>query len=381
MIRFVFLLTASIIHSSILAGQPGGLNQTGPPEHDPEPSLPARVDSTDGSSLRFAGFPVIGYSPETRIMGGIYAQILAGDPGIRRPSSLGLSFLISQNRQFSLNLFPEIWFDDNRFHLAGEMKWQHWPDRFFGIGNDTREEDKENYVSRIWGIKLDLLRSLHNQFYAGILLEIENNDIEEYDTVSHAILTGGSVPGSDRSTISGMGIGMAWDSRSDIFLPVSGAYYQFRLVYFNRAIGSTCRYTKWIVDMRKYWDLGNSHLLYLQAYGKFLWGKEIPFRNMALLGGDKFLRGYFKGRYRDHNMFLVQAEYHSPPLWRFSFVAFAGAGDVFHSANTMRNIRIKPAGGAGLRYRVFRDRRMNIRLDMAAGLGDSGLYLGILEAF
>ncbi len=338
-------------------------------------------ENAAGSVLKFAGFPVAGYTPETRIMGGVYTQLLIGDPMVKRLSSVGLSLLISQNKQFSINLLPDIWWGDNRNRLAGELKWQYWPDKFYGIGNDTRAEDEEYYVSRIRGIKLDLMRSVYWQLYTGILLEIEKNNIVEYDTVPHAILPGGSVPGSGHSIISGIGPGAAWDTRSDILLPYSGVYCQFRLVFFNELTGSTHNYTKWIVDLRQYRELGNEHLLYIQLYGKFLWGKEIPFRNMALLGGDKFLRGYFRGRYRDHNMFLAQAEYHSPPLWRFSFVAFAGAGDVFHSTSTLGNIRIKPAGGIGLRYRVFRDRRMNIRLDAAVGKGDRGLYLGILEAF
>jgi outer membrane protein assembly factor BamA len=307
--------------------------------------------------------------------------LLAGNPGIRRPSSVGFSLLVSQNRQFSANLFPEIWWRESRYHLNGELKWQYWPDRFFGIGNDTRSVDQESYVSRILGIKLDFMRSVHKALYAGILLEIERNNIVEYDSSSRAVLPGGTIPGSGRSLVSGIGLGLAWDSRSDILLPSSGGYYQFRLVSFNRAMGSTHSYTKWIVDLRRYMEMGSGHLLYVQVYGKFLWGKEVPFMNMALLGGDKFLRGYFRGRYRDHNMLLAQAEYHSPPLWRFSLIAFAGAGDVFHSAASLDRIRIKPAGGIGLRYRVFRDRRMNIRLDAALGRGDGGIYLGILEAF
>ena len=146
-------------------------------------------------------------------------------------------------------------------------------------------------------------------------------------------------------------------------------------------MGSPYPYTKWIIDLRKYWTLGNDHLLFMQAYGKFLWGSEVPFRNLAMLGGDKLLRGYFRGRYRDQNMFVGQVEYHSPYIWRFSLVAFAGAGDVFHAATTLQNIHIKPAGGIGVRYKIFKDRRMNLRLDLAAGRNDHGIYLGILEAF
>lgn len=340
----------------------------------------ADPDSTRRST-RFAGFPVLGYSPETRIMGGVYSQLLLGDPLLRRPSTLGLSILASQNRQYSINFFPDIWWKYDTFRLGGELKWQYWPDKFYGTGNNTLKENEEFYVSRIWGIKLDLLRKVSGDLYAGILLEIENNNIVEYDTVPHASLPEGSIPGSEQSTISGIGLAVAWDSRSDILLPASGAYCQFRLVYFNEAMGSTYPYTKWIIDLRKYWTLGNDHLLFVQAYGKFLWGKEVPFRNMAMLGGDKLLRGYFRGRYRDHNVFAGQVEYHSPYIWRFSLVAFAGAGDVFHGANTLHEIRIKPAGGIGVRYKLFKDRRMNLRLDLAAGKEDHGVYLAILEAF
>jgi outer membrane protein assembly factor BamA len=332
-------------------------------------------------NTKFAGFPVLGYSPETRIIGGVYTQLLMGDPLLKRPSTLGLSLLVSQNRQFSINLFPDIWLKDNTYRFAGELKWQYWPDKYYGIGNDTRKEDEEYFASRIWGIKLDMLRMFYRDLYAGILLEIENNNIVEYDNVSHASLPEGSIPGSEHSTISGIGLAFAWDSRSDILLPASGAYCQFRLVYFNGAMGSTYPYTKWIIDLRKYWTLGRDHLLFIQAYGKFLWGSEVPFRNMAVLGGDKLLRGYFKGRYRDHSMFVGQVEYHSPYIWRFSLVAFAGAGDVFHAAGTGQNIHIKPAGGIGVRYKIFKDRRMNLRLDLAAGRNDHGIYLGILEAF
>jgi outer membrane protein assembly factor BamA len=338
-------------------------------------------DTITGSSLRFAGFPVAGYSPETRIIGGVTAQFLWGIPGNTRPSSLAASLLLSQNRQYSVNFFPEIWWKNDRYRIGGEIKWQHWPDVFYGIGNDTREESQENYTANVSGIKLDGMKSLTGDLYAGLLLEIENNRIVEYDTGRHAILPLGTIPGSDHSVISGIGIGLAWDSRKDILLPSSGGFYQFRVVWFNQAMGSTHPHAKWILDLRKYGSMGRDHLLRFQIYGKFINGKEVPFRNMAQLGGDKLLRGYFKGRYRDHNMILAQAEYQSPPIWRIRFAAFAGIGDVFHSVSTLDRFRPKPSAGIGFRYKIFRDRRINARLDLAAGKKDQGIYLGILEAF
>jgi hemolysin activation/secretion protein len=153
------------------------------------------------------------------------------------------------------------------------------------------------------------------------------------------------------------------------------------VVYFNGLMGSSHPHFKWILDLRNYQEFGRGHLAYFQFYAKFLGGSKIPFRNMALLGGDKLLRGYFRGRYRDHNMYVIQAEYHSPPLWRLSLVVFAGLGDVYRLPADLRLRESKPSGGIGLRYRVFRDRRLNLRFDAALGRNDGGIYLGIGEAF
>ncbi len=324
------------------------------------------------------GIPLAGYSPETRIMGGAYGYLMIGDPEVIHPSSIGLSLLATRNRQFSINLFPEVWWSGNKYHMKGEMKLQHWPDKFFGIGNDTETEDEESYVSRIAGVKLDLLGNYYQNLYSGALLEIEHNNIVEYDTAAHAVLPGGSIPGSSSSLITGIGFGLAWDTRTDVSYP-SGAYYQLRMVYFTPLLEEQYSYMKWILDLRQYVELGGDHMLYLQLYGKFQSGGEIPFRNLSLLGGDKLLRGYFKGRYRDNHMYVAQAEYHSPYIWRLSFVGFAGIGDVFRSFSTAPGI--KPSAGAGIRYRVFRDRSLNARMDFAVGKGDHGFYLGILEVF
>jgi hypothetical protein len=214
MIKTFLILVSSLLFARYLAGMPGQSDAVrGWESTEFVQQAPQERDSLTRLSLKFAGYPVLGYTPETRIMGGIYTHLLAGMPGTDRLSGVGLGVLGSQNRQFSLNLLPEIWWDRSHFHLAGELKWQYWPDRFYGIGNDTRKEDREYYVSRIWGVKLDLLRSAWRDFYAGILLEVEHNNIVEYDTVAYAVLPGGSIPGSDRSTISGMGLGLAWDSR------------------------------------------------------------------------------------------------------------------------------------------------------------------------
>ncbi|HEC44483.1 MAG TPA: hypothetical protein ENI20_16805, partial [Bacteroides sp.] len=104
MIRTSILLAALLILSIGLMGQSADNNFTeSSSESDSAGTSQATSRSTPVSTLKFAGFPIAGYTPETRIMGGVYTQFLFGDPAIKRPSSVGLSLLLSQNRQFSIN--------------------------------------------------------------------------------------------------------------------------------------------------------------------------------------------------------------------------------------------------------------------------------------
>ena len=333
------------------------------------------------SPVKIAGFPVLGYTPETRIAAGIYTHVLYTGSPTNHYSGLGFFAGISQNKQYSFNLQPDIWWNNNRFHLQGELKWQLWPDKFHGLGNGTSPDVKEDYTSRIQGIKLDLYRHFRSVFYGGFLYELEHNHITEYDTVSYAELPGGSISGSKKSMISGPGISLVMDTRDHIYYPMNGSYHQIRIVYFNKLMGSDVNYLKWIIDARKYMHLGRDHLLYVQLYGKFLFGDQIPFRNLSLFGGDKLMRGYYRGSYRDHHIIAAQVEYHSPFIWRLSGVVFAGAGDVYGPNSKNSFASIKPSAGIGLRFRFFKHEKLNLRLDYGFGRVDQGVYVHIREAF
>ena len=333
------------------------------------------------SPLKMAGFPLLGYTPETRIMGGIFMHLLYTGALGSHNSGIGLFTGISQNKQYTLNLQPDIWWSENKYHLLGDLKLQYWPDKFYGLGNETRDSLRENYTSRVQGVKLDLFRQIGSDLYAGPLLEIEHNNIIEYDDSPYADLPAGKIPGSDQSFIAGMGFVIALDSRNHVLYPAEGIFHQLRVVYFRNFEGAQSGYLKTIVDLRKYMALGGDHILRFQVYGKFQFGSDIPFRNLSMLGGKRLMRGYFMGRYRDNHILAIQAEYHTPYIWRFSGVLFAGFADVFGPYSDNQFSDIKPSGGIGLRFRFLKNEKLNLRMDAGFGKGDHGLYFHIGEAF
>ena len=92
------------------------------------------------------------------------------------------------------------------------------------------------------------------------------------------------------------------------------------------------------------------------------------------------MRGYYRGRYRDNNMYSVQAEYRIPVYWRFGLDIFAGFGDV--GPNIIFDLKTtKPSYGVGLRFSVDKKEKINIRFDYARGKDSQAFYISFGEAF
>ena len=93
------------------------------------------------------------------------------------------------------------------------------------------------------------------------------------------------------------------------------------------------------------------------------------------------MRGYFDGRFRDKNVMFFQAEARIPVWRRFYFDAFAAVGEVSPTINNFALNQTKLTGGAGIRYRLFKTQKINMRLDAGFGEDSYGIYFDFSEAF
>ena len=107
-----------------------------------------------------------------------------------------------------------------------------------------------------------------------------------------------------------------------------------------------------------------------------------PFYDLALIGGDRVMRGYLYGRYRDKAYYAVQAEYRLPNIvWRFGLVLFGGFGDVAPKLSKMEIATVKPTYGFGIRFRFDELQKLDLRADVGFGKGTSGIYFSVNQAF
>lgn len=333
-------------------------------------------------------FPYLFYTPETELAFGVGGIITfyTSEYALLRPSKITLSGYYSTKKQYKITLSPQMYFARNNLFLSANLDYGYYVDKFWGIGSATPDIDGEEYISSGWGIELNLqvppllgyIGRYVGHTKTGIIYDYFNNTIE--DKKSNPYLLSGEITGSEGGISSGLGLIWVWDNRDHIFYPARGGYHQVKTIFYQKAFGGSFDFNRYEADLRQYFAIQQTNVLAFQVFASFVRGNP-PFNELSVLGGQRIMRGYYQGRYRDKNYLAGQAEYRRHLWRRLGFVAFAGLGDV---ESEMKDFRIKSAkfsGGFGLRFLFNQAEKVNIRADFGFGRNTSGVYFGVEEAF
>ncbi|UCC73691.1 MAG: BamA/TamA family outer membrane protein [Gemmatimonadota bacterium] len=326
--------------------------------------------------------PVLSYTPETKFAFGVAAQYYYRPEGAdagARPSTITPLFIYTTKKQIIAEFYSSLWWAQEEYHLTGNAGYTKFPDKFYGIGNDTSEDDEEDYTPRYTRLRADIQRRIVSEFRLGLGYEFEYSELEEVE--EGGVLDSGDILGSEGGVVSGATILASWDTRDNIFSPSSGHYHQLSVGLYGDAIGSDYEFGRYVLDLRGYINTLPDHVLALQGYLGLETG-DPPFQHLLLFGGQDLMRGHYQGRFRDENMFVVQAEYRIVPIWwRFGAVAFAGFGDVADEPSSFNLGDFKYSVGGGIRFLLNRAERIALRFDFGFGEGTSGFYITLGEAF
>lgn len=329
----------------------------------------------------FMFIPVLYYTPETKTAFGVAAQYYHRERGSElssRPSSIVPAFIYTQESQIIADISGELYWKQETYRLDGEIGYSKYPDKFYGIGNDTPEDAEEDLTPRYIYLGVNIHRKVYSQLKLGLGYEFRNSKLLEVE--EGGLLDAGNVSGSDGGTVSGASILTSWDTRDNVFFPSSGSYHRLTVSAFGSALGSDFAFTRYKLDLRHFFA-AFSHTLAVQGQVMISTG-DPPFQQLALFGGQDLMRGYFEGRYRDRSMIAFQAEYRVVPIWwRLGLTAFAGLGDVAHDISDFRLNDLKYSLGGGIRYLLSREEGITLRLDFGVGERSSGLYITLGEAF
>lgn len=344
-------------------------------------------NKSDLSEPQLIVYPTLAFAPETSWeigMSGLYVYFANRDTTNRLSEINAFSFFTLEN-QYGFWLDHAIYSDQNRWFFLGQARIQSFPLFYHGIGIDTPEE----YVARVEAnqisIKERVLRKLMNSFYIGFEFDIQRLASTDFILADTESMNFELPLGNQGSTSIGLGLGLILDNRHNVLNVRKGIFSELAFLHYDTAWGSTNEFTSIISDTRLYRPVGNNNVLAFQLLGQFKSG-DVPFNQLALMGGESIMRGYYLGRYRDRNQLASQIEYRILPLPfnftdRIGMAVFAGAGSVFNEFDHLNTSNFVFSGGVGLRFLLFPKKDIWTRLDFALTEEGTGFYLFIGESF
>jgi hypothetical protein len=136
-----------------------------------------------------------------------------------------------------------------------------------------------------------------------------------------------------------------------------GLYTAAEVTHYRDVRHSAHSFTRLTLDLQEYLPLepGAQHGLALRQFASFTQtgaDQEVPFYRLQTIGGSRSLRGYARDRFRDRNVFLLNAELRCHVWHWLDMAVFADAGHVFNGFDDLSVGGIRHDVGIGFRFRT-----------------------------
>jgi len=327
-------------------------------------------------------FPIVALSTETSWVFGIANAYIfktsKKDPNLRT-STMPSGFLYTLKDQILIALGANIFLPKEKYIIRFENSFSKFPDKFWGLGNETSENAEEAYTFTQFYINPAISRKIKRNLFLGAGIEYQsvfNIKYEPGGNFEQDEVVG--IYGRENYNVFGLSALLTYDSRNHAYTPNKGSLFRIKFSNFNQSVASDYDFRLFDIDYRKFFEVKPGYMLAFQYYGMFTFG-QVPYRNLAILGGNAMMRGYYAGRYRDKMFMGLQGEFRFPVYWRFGAVAFASAGQVA-GEQPFNFGKLHYAAGAGLRFSVLPRENLNLRFDVAYG-DKVNYYVVLAESF
>lgn len=343
-----------------------------------------KTEEKNEKKLGFIAIPVVFYSSDTNFGFGAAAIIHKDhhkDEYVSKSNSLAMVFFYTlRNQMLSANAGNLYW-DSANWHWKSELIFKKYPTDFFGIGNDTKPSAHEVFEPFTFKFENSVNRRVWHSFYAGIslsqgyhnLIKSKKGGLTQSYFKNH----------QKEGFISGIGLRLSYDSTDDSFSPTTGSFAEVAYHYHPFWLGSQYSFSRVFIDGRtfvkipipKFESVLGFQLLYEGVHG------NAPLSFLPTIGDMDMMRGYTGDRFRDNYMIAAQTEWRFPIYWRFGGVLFFAAGRVMHNFTDFIFEDIKYGGGFGIRVRLAKKKKINLRFDMGFTPEGYKFYFNLLEAF
>jgi hypothetical protein len=341
-------------------------------------------DTTSPGESSFRIYPTLAYSPETSFEFGLSSLLIFQAKGdtLNRLSEVQAFTFITLEAQYGIWLDNAIYGDKDKWFVLGRTRFQRFPLLYYGIGPETTRNEPALIDANYVLVRQRVLRRIVPNLFVGPEVDYQhlyNSKFNQPKDHADYALPSGSNGGRNL----GLGAAIVYDNRHNVLNVRKGVFGEISFLRNGRNLGSDHDFHGFNLDIRSSHPTSSKNVLAWQVVGNFLSG-DVPFNQLALMGGEMIMRGYYSGRFRDKNMLAVQAEHRWLPFRfskRFGGAVFASAAVVAPKVSAFSWKHIQPSGGVGLRYLLFPKKDIYLRLDVGFTKEGPGIYLFTGEAF
>ncbi|MFA6151541.1 MAG: BamA/TamA family outer membrane protein [Chitinophagaceae bacterium] len=342
------------------------------------------ADTVSPGRPSFRIYPTLAYAPETSLEIGFSTLFLfqAKEDSTNRLSEINAFTFATLESQYGIWLDNALYGHRDNWFILGRTRFQKFPLLYFGLGPDAPEEHPAIIDANYFIFRQRVLRKIGPNIFLGP--EVDYQNLYRTTFATHANQPNIEIPpGTGGSANLGLGTALVYDNRHNVLNVRKGFFGEVGFLRYSNRLGSALDFTGINIDARYYKPVRKNNVLALQFIANFYTG-EVPFNQMALMGGEVMMRGYYYGRYRDKNMLAAQAEYRWLPFGfskRIGAAVFGGTAAVAPTLGSFQADHFRLAGGAGIRYLLFPKKDIFIRLDVGATKDGFGFYFFTGEAF
>ncbi|HSD11910.1 MAG TPA: BamA/TamA family outer membrane protein [Candidatus Binatia bacterium] len=322
----------------------GGEGPSAPAGGEEEGQPQAKAGGTPATKRHWAILPEVGYSPEKGANGGVKFTN-------RDITSLHLTLDVAasaavngQQHLDTILISPSLGTD--WLMLLAEGEYYTDPTKeFFGLGNNDVGPDElsTNRYQRIYGT-LALALRVSRRFTlvaSGAFndVQISHGHLEDSTPSTPALFP--DLAGIAGGRSSPLAFAVLFNDRQEMARPTRGWSIIAKASWVPNGLGNDFRFTRYTLDGSYLYPLlTRRQVIGLHLGGQYIDAKarQVPFYQLASLGGSRDLRGYFQDRFLGTSNVMINAEYRLK-LFDFNFfnvwevqidgVAFGDTGRVF----------------------------------------------------
>lgn len=340
-----------------------------------------RTAGEEAVTSDMGGMPLLFRTPETGMaIGGVLLYTSGLDKKRASPIISGLMYTEKKQILWGVGARQILNGEDSSVYAYSEIA--KFPQTFFGVGRETHRGDATAYQEERQNLEFGGDKELIPHLSVGSGLILRNDKFKTLESNGEGLLGSGRYLGEAGGPQRGVQVYLLWESTNDNYFPSEGMKVQLFSQHYFKQWGSRYPFSAQKLDARFYQLLAPNWIQAHQFYIQNLNG-DPPFYQLAQLGGNDLLRGYYKGRYRDRKMIIMQTEtrYRFSKYWNLAI--FGGMGNVSKLWYEMPDEPLKPSYGTGVRYQISPKQKINVRLDVGWGEDQGGpqIYLYVMEAW